>query len=162
MKKILILFLTIIFAQNCFAATVFSSSGLYGLKDDNNEVILKAQYSEITQLKYTPPKTVLIPMKATNEVKTVETKYYKIKKNGKYGIANSEGRIIHEIKYDDVKLNEYGGIVLIKDGAEILANPIKNSVKATAKTAESIVGLPVTIVAGVMIPIEMLSKIGRK
>ena len=162
MKKILIIFLTIIFMQSCYAAKIYSASGMYGLKDENDNVILKAQYSEITQLKYTPPKTVLIPMKATNEVKTVETKYYKIKQNGKYGIANSDGKIVHDVKYDDVKLNDYGEVVLIKGGVETLANPVKNSMKATGKTVESIIGLPVTIVAGVMIPIEMISKIGRE
>ena len=162
MKKILIIFLTIIFMQSCYAANIYSASGMYGLKDDNGSVVLKAQYSEITQLKYTPPKAVLIPMQATNEVKTVETNFYKIKKGALCGIANSDGKIVHDVKYDDVKLNDYGEVVLIKDGAETLANPVKNSMKATGKTVESIIGLPVTIVAGVMIPIEMISKIGRK
>ncbi len=161
MKKFLIVSLMLFFMQNSYAVTIFSSSGLYGMKDENSNIVLKPQYSEITQLKYTPPKSVLIPMQATNEVKTVETKFYKIKKDGLYGVANEDGRVVHDTKYDNIKMNEYGEIVFVKNGQETLANPVKNSMKVTGKTVESIIGLPVTIVAGVMIPIEMLSKIGR-
>ena len=135
---------------------------MYGIKDDNGEVVLKADYSQITQMKYTPTKTILIPMQATNEIKEVESNYYKIKKNGLYGVANSNGKILHETKYDDVTLNEFGEILLVQNGEETVANPVKNTMKATGKTVESIIGLPVTIVAGVMIPIEMISKMGRK
>ena len=162
MKKILLFCLTIFFIQSCYGTTIFNSNGLYGLKDKNNNTILEPNYSEIIQLKYTPPKTVLIPMQATNEVKTVESDYYKIKKGGLCGVSNKDGKILHETKYNDIKLNEYGEIILIKNGEEIVANPVKNKMKATGKTVESIIGLPVTIVAGVMIPIEMISKIGKR
>ena len=39
MKKFLIISLISLFIQNCYAVTIFSSSGLYGMKDENNNVI---------------------------------------------------------------------------------------------------------------------------
>ena len=162
MKKFFTLFFILFFLKSSFAATIFSVSNKYGLKDENGNVIIKPQYDKITNLKYTPTKTILIPMKATEENEEKVSCYFKIKSSNKYGIIDNNGKILYKPLYDDVKLNEYGEIVLIKNNEAIIANPIKNSIKKAQKTAASIVGLPVTIVAGVLIPIEMISKIGRK
>ena len=162
MKKFFTVFFVLFFMQNSFGATIFTSSGKYGLKDENGNIVLNPQYEKIVNLKYTPIKTILIPMKATQEPKEKTSDYFKIKLNGKYGIADTNGKVLYKPHYDDVKLNEYGEIILVQNSEEIIANPIKNSMKKVRKTTESIVGLPVTIVAGVLIPIEMVSKIGRK
>ncbi len=162
MKKFFIVFFVLFFMQNSFGATIFTSSGKYGLKDENGNIVLNPQYEKIVNLKYTPIKTILIPMKATQETKEKTSDYFKIKLKGKYGIADTNGKVLCKPHYDDVKLNEYGEIILVQNSEEIIANPIKNSMKKARKTTESIIGLPVTIVAGVLIPIEMVSKIGRK
>ena len=162
MKKILLLFLFLLFSAQIQAATIFSSNNMYGLKDDNGKIILKAQYESVKQLEYKPIKTILIPMQSTKEVKNVKLDSFKIKKDGLYGVSDSEGKIICPVKYDDVKVNEYGEILTVKGNVETLLNPVKNSVKKTTKTVESIVGLPVTIVAGALMPVEVISKIGKK
>ena len=162
MKKLFYLFLAILFMGEMQAATIFSSSNLYGLKDEEGNVILKAQYQSISQLEYTPVKTILIPMQSTKQVKTVKLDSYKIEKDGKYGVSDGTGKIICACKYDDIQVNSYGEIVMIRGKEEILLNPVKNSMKKTTKTVESIVGLPVTIVAGVLMPVEVISKIGKK
>ena len=162
MKKIAFLFLALMFMIEVQATTIFSSNKLYGLKDNEGNIVLKAQYQKIEQLEYIPIKTVLIPMKSTQEAKPVKLESYKIKQNDLYGVSDSEGKIICECKYDGIKVNEYGEILTVKDGKETLLNPVKNRVKKTKKTVESIVGLPVTIVAGVLMPVEVISKIGSK
>ncbi len=162
MKKTAYLFLTLMLMAQVQAATIFSSDKLYGLKDDDGNIVLKAQYQKIEQLEYTPVKTILVPMQSTKENKPVKTDKYKIQKNGLYGVSDDEGKIICDIKYDDVKLNAYGEIVTIKGDKETPLNPVKNKVKKTTKTVESIVGLPVTIVASVLMPVEVISKIGKK
>ena len=162
MKKTAYLFLTLMLIVQVQAATIFSSNKLYGLKDNSGNVILKAQYQKIEQLEYTPIKTVLIPMQSTKEVKAVKLDSYKIQKDGLYGVADGDGKIICETKYDNIKVNEYGEILTVKGNSETLLNPVKNKVKKTTKTVESIVGLPVTIVAGVLMPVEVISKMGSK
>ena len=106
MKKIFVLFFILFFVQNSFAATIFSVSNKYGLKDENGNIILKPQYDKITNLKYTPTKTVLIPMKATEEIEEKTSCYFKIKSNSKYGIVDENGKIFYKPLYDYVKLNE--------------------------------------------------------
>lgn len=162
MKKIAFLLLTLIFILEAHAATIFSSGKLYGLKDDEGNVILKAQYQKIEQLEYTPIKTILVPMQSTKEVKPVKLNSFKVQKDNLYGVVDNEGKTICECKYDNIKVNEYGEILTVKGDKETLINPVKNRVKKTTKTVESIVGLPVTIVAGVLMPVEVISKIGSK
>jgi len=161
MKKSAFLFLILLLTSQIQASTIFSSNNLYGLKNGDN-VVAKAQYQKIEQLEYTPIKTILIPMQSTKEVKTVKLNNYKVMKNGLYGVIDENGKIICACKYDNIKVNEYGEIITIKGEEETLINPIKNTMKKTTKTVESIVGLPVTIVAGALMPIEVISKIGKK
>ncbi len=162
MKKIAYLFLTLMIMTQIQAATIFSSGNLYGIKDNNGNIIADAQYQKIEQLQYTPVKTILIPMQSTKEVKAVKLDSYKVKKDNLYGVINADGKTICACKYDDIKVNEYGEIVTIKGKNETLLNPVKNKMKKATKTAESIVGLPVTIVAGALMPIEVISNIGKK
>ena len=161
MKKSAFLFLILLLTSQIQASTIFSSNNLYGLKNGDN-VVAKAQYQKIEQLEYTPIKTILIPMQSTKEVKTVKLNNYKVMKNGLYGVIDENGKTICACKYDKIKVNEYGEIITIKGEEETLINPIKNTMKKTTKTVESIVGLPVTIVAGALMPIEVISKIGKK
>jgi len=162
MKKITFLFLTLLLINQAFAATIFSKNNLYGLKDDNGNVVVNVQYQKIEQLEYTPVKTILIPMQSTKQVKPVKLDIYKVKKNGLFGVIDKDGKVICPIKYDDIRINEYGEIVTIKGENETLLNPVKNKVKKTSKTVESIVGLPVTIVAGALMPVEVITKMGSK
>ena len=162
MKKIAYLFAALMFMNQLYAAVIFSSNNLYGLKDDEGKVIVKPQYQKIEQLEYTPIKTVLIPMNSTREVKPVKLESYKIKKDNLYGVIDEQGKSICPAKYDDIKVNEYGEIITVKGNDETLLNPVKNKVKKTTKTVESIIGLPVTIVAGALMPIEVITKIGTK
>ena len=162
MKKTAYLFLTLMLMAQVQAATIFSNNKLYGLKDDNGNIVLKAQYQQIEQLEYTPVKTILVPMQSTKENKPVKSNKYKIQQNGLFGVSDDEGNIICETKYDDIKMNAYGEIITVKGDKETLLNPVKNKVKKTTKTVESIVGLPVTIVASVLMPVEVISKIGKK
>lgn len=160
MKKLAVLFSILLLTSQIQAVTIFSSNKLYGLKDGEN-IITKAQYQKIEQLEYTPIKTILIPMQSTKEVKTVKLDSYKVMKNGLYGVIDINGKTICDCKYDNIKVNEYGEIITVKGDEETLINPLKNSMKKTTKTVESIVGLPVTIVAGALMPIEVISKIGK-
>ena len=160
MKKLSFLFLILLISQ-IQAATIFSSNKLYGLKDGGN-IVVKAQYQKIEQLEYKPIKTILIPMQSTKEVKSIKLNSYKVMKNGLYGVVDENGKTICDCKYDEIKVNEYGEIITVKGNEETLINPLKNSMKKTTKTVESIVGLPVTIVAGALMPVEVISKIGRK
>ena len=162
MKKLSYLLLSLLLMNQIQAATIFSANNLFGLKDDEGNIIVKAQYQSIVQLQYTPVKTILIPMQSTKENKPVMLKSYKVQKDGLYGVINDEGKTICAAKYDDIKVNEYGEISTVKGNSETLLNPVKNRVKKTTKTVESIVGLPVTIVAGALMPVEVISKIGSK
>ena len=162
MKNLIYLFLSLLFMAQLQAETIFSSGNLYGLTDDEGNVIVKAQYQKMEQLEYTPVKTILIPMQSTKEVKAVKLDSYKVQKDNLFGVIDNEGKTICACKYDDVKVNEYGEIITVKEGKETLLNPVKNKMKKAKKTAESIVGLPVTIVAGALMPIEVISKIGKK
>jgi len=161
MKKIAFIFLALIF-QSAFCATIFQNGSNYGLKDEEEKVILKAEYDKITNLEYTPVKTVLVPMQSTKQPSKIKTEYYKLEKNGLCGIANSKGKVIVKVNYDDVKINEYGGIILVKNNVEAPLNPVRNTAKKTGKTLEAVVGLPVTIVAGAMMPIEVISNMGKR
>jgi len=162
MKRLFYLFLTLLLIGQLHAATIFSQNNLYGLKDNDGNIVLKAQYNKIEQLQYVPIKTILVPMQSTKTPKPVKLDSYKISKDGLYGVADSNGKIICSIQFSDIKVNEYGEIITVKGTQETLLNPVKNSVKKTTKTVESIVGLPVTIVAGALMPVEVISKIGRK
>ena len=162
MKKFIYLFLALTIMAQIQAETIFSNGNLYGIKDNNGNIIVNAQYQKIEQLQYTPVKTILIPMQSTKEVKAVKLDSYKVKKDNLYGVINADGKTICTCKYDDIKVNEYGEIVTIKGNNETLLNPVKNRMKKATKTAESIVGLPVTIVAGALMPIEVISNIGKK
>lgn len=162
MKKTAYLFLIFLFMNQIHAATIFSNDNLYGLKDDSGNIVAKAQYQSVKQLEYTPIKTILIPMQSTKEVKNVKLNSFKVQKNGLYGVIDETGKTICACRYDNIKVNEYGEIITVKGDEEALLNPVKNSMKKTTKTVESIVGLPVTIVAGALMPIEVISKIGKK
>ena len=161
MKKIALLFL-ILTLQIAQAANVFTQNGSYGLKDDEGNVILKAQYKSIKQLEYVPVKTVLIPMQSTKNPAPVKLDSYKVQQNNLWGVFSSKGKKIADCKYDEIKVNDYGSIILVKDGNETVLHPAKNTAKKTTKTLEAVVGLPVTIVAGAMMPIEVISKLGKK
>ncbi len=162
MKNLIYLFLAFLFMAQIQAETIFSSGSLYGLKDDEGHIIVKAEYQKMEQLEYTPVKTILIPMQSTKEVKAVKLDSYKVQKDNLFGVVDNTGKIICACKYDNIKVNEYGEIITVKEGKETPLNPVKNRMKKTTKTVESIVGLPVTIVAGALMPIEVISKIGKK
>ena len=162
MKKIIALFMALLIIEPCFAVTIFQSGKLYGLKDNNSKVILKAEYQKIVQLEYTPVKTILIPMQSTKEPKKVQLKSYKVEKDNLWGVVDDTGKIIIDCRYDDIRVNQYGEIIFKKGDEEILLNPVKNTAKKAAKTVEAIAGLPVTIIAGALLPVEVISKMGKK
>lgn len=162
MKRLLIYLIPfLMLSQLSLGAVIFQNNNKYGLKDEQNNVLLESEYQKIEQLKYIPPKTILIPMQATKENEEVLSDLYKIKSNNLFGICDKNGKIIHKILYENISINEYGQIVLTKDGVEKVAHPIKNTIEATKNTLGAIIGLPVTIVAGVMMPIEIISKLGQ-
>lgn len=162
MKKILSIFIMMnLMAIQCFTATVFTSGGKYGLKNDG-KVVLKAEYQAIEQLSYTPSKRVIIPMHSMDEVEAKKLDLYKIKKNNLWGVANDNGRILNECKYKNVVVDENGNIQFtLPDGTTESANPVKSFTKNASNAVVGIVGLPVTIVGVMMMPIEAVSKIGR-
>ena len=163
MKKIISVFIFLLFfSAQSFGAEIFQSGKLFGLKNNKGKIVAKAQYQKIEQLKYTPVKTVLIPMQSTNPVKSVTTNFFKAQKNNKWGVLNEEGKNLSEFNYDDILVDEYGSIVLVKGNEKIMLNPVKSKFKKTSKTLEAVVGLPVTIVAGALMPVEVISKMGKK
>ena len=160
MKKIFAVFLCMLFSYS-LGAEIFSNGNLYGIKNDG-KITAEAKYDKIIQLQYVPIKTVLVPMQSTKENKPVKLDSYKASLNGFWGVIDENGKKLCDFKYDDIKVNEYGEIIVVKDKEETLLNPVKNTMKKTTKTIESVVGLPVTIVAGALMPIEVISKIGKK
>ena len=160
MKKILLLILLLnLIYMPVFSAQIYKSGSLYGLKSDNGNVVLTAQYQGIEQFSYTPSKKVIIPMHAMDEVCDKKLNLYKLKKNNLYGVSNSNGRIIHECKYRNIEPDSNGDLKFtLPDGTIEYAHPIINASKSLRDTAVTIVGLPVTILGAVMIPIEAVSK----
>ena len=49
--------------------------------------------------------------------------YYVVRKSGKYGELNSDGRQLHPCIYDVILLNKNGDIIAIKDGREEVLHP---------------------------------------
>ena len=164
MKKPFSLILLIIFINlPVYSSVIYKTGSLYGMKNDNGKVILKPEYQSIEQLSYTPSKKVIIPMHSMDEIKSKKLNLYKIKKNGLYGVSNSQGHILNECDYKDIQTEDNGEIKLVlKDGSIEYAHPVKNTMKTISNAATSIVGLPVTIVGVMMMPIEAISKVGQK
>ncbi len=145
-----------------YSATVYSSAGKYGLKDDSGKVVLSAQYQAVEQLSYTPSKKVIIPMHAMDEVQVKKLGMYKIKKNSLWGLATAGGHVSHECKYKAVETDGNGDVVFtLPDGTKEYAHPVLNGAKAARDTLVTVVGLPVTLIGACMIPIEAISKAGR-
>ena len=159
MKKITALILMCFICSPVLSATIYKSGNSYGLKDDSGQIILAPKYQQIEQLSYTPSKRVIIPMHAMDEAEVKKLNTYKIKQNNLWGAANSKGKVIYECKYKNVTTDSNGDIVLTStDGKEIYPHPVVNAAKAGRDTITTIVGLPVTILGAVMIPIEAVSK----
>ena len=145
-----------------FSAVIYRSGTGCGLKDNNGNIILPPNYQAIEQLSYTPSKKIIIPMHAMDEVETKKLDIYKIKKNNLWGAANSSGRIIKDCQYKNITADSNGDLVLtLTDGSTEYAHPVLNATKAARDTLVTIVGLPVTLLGAVMIPIEAVSKAGR-
>lgn len=163
MKKIIVLLLIGIFISvPVYSATVFCSAGKYGLKNDSGKVVLNAQYQSIQQLSYTPSKKVIIPMHAMDKVEVKKLDLYKIKTNNLWGVVNSNGHITHECTYKNIELDSNGDLIFtLANGTTQYAHPVMNVVKATRDTFVTIIGLPVTLIGAVMIPIEAVSKVGK-
>lgn len=163
MNRILsVLVLLSVLCMPVYSASVYQSGGRYGIKDDNGNVVLKAQYQYAEQLSYTPSKKVIIPMHAMDEVEVKKLDLYKIKQNNLFGVANSHGKVIHECKYKNVESDSNGDLKLtLPNGTVEYAHPVMNAVKATRDTFVTIIGLPVTLVGAAMIPIEAVSKVGK-
>lgn len=163
LKKFSIFLLIInLISTPVFSTTIYTSGGFYGLKDKNGKVVLNPQYQSIQQLSYTPSKKIIIPMHAMDEVEIKKLDLYKIKKNGLWGIANSNGHTTHECKYKNIEADGNGDVVFIlNDGTKEYAHPVLNIAKSARDTLVTVVGLPVTLLGTVMIPIEAVSKAGR-
>lgn len=163
MKKILSVLLSLfVFCMPVFSATVYQAGGKYGLKDKNGNVVLNAQYQSIEQLSYIPSKKVIIPMHAMDEVEVKKLDIYKVKQNNLWGVVNSKGKLIHECKYKNIEADSNGDIkYTLPNGTVEYAHPVLNGAKAARDTMVTIVGLPVTLLGTVMIPIEAVSKAGR-
>ena len=163
MKKILMVFICLtILSMPVFSATVYKSGTCYGLKDDNGNVILNAQYSAIEQLSYTPSKKVIIPMHAMDDNGVKKLKYYRIKKNNLWGLASASGRVVKECNYKNVEADSNGDIMFtLTDGSVKYEHPVMNISKSVRDTAVTVVGLPVTIIGALMIPIEAVTKAGN-
>ncbi|MCR5265786.1 MAG: WG repeat-containing protein [Cyanobacteria bacterium RUI128] len=163
MKKILSAFVVLAFlCMPVFSAVIYQSGGKYGLKDGSGNIVLKAQYQTIEQLSYTPSKKVIIPMHAMDEVESKKLDMYKIKQNNLFGVANTHGKIVYECKYKNVEADSNGDLKLIlSDGTVEYAHPVMNAAKAARDTLVTVVGLPVTLIGAVMLPIEAVSKVGK-
>ena len=163
MNKILSVFIAFTFiCMPVYSAVIYQSGGKYGIRDDSGSVVLKAQYQSVEQLAYTPSKKVIIPMHAMDEVEVKKLDLYKIKQNNLFGVANSNGKIVHECEYKNVETDSNGDIKFtLKDGSVEYAHPVMNVAKATRDTFVTIVGLPVTLIGAAMIPIEAVSKVGK-
>ena len=165
MKKILSLLLLLNFiGVQVFASdtVIFKSAGKYGLKSADGEVVLKPVYQEISRLSYTPSKKFIVPMHAMDDVQPKELDLFKIKKNNLWGTANSDGKITNPCKYNKIEVTDNGEIKLHTADDVKYANPVKNAMKNTKDTMVTIIALPVTIVGAVMMPIEAVSKMGKK
>lgn len=163
MKKILLILLLFNFMMMpVWSAVVYSSGGMYGLKDDSGKVILRAQYQFVGQMSYTPSKKVIIPMHAMDVARPVKLDLYEIKKGGLWGVANSHGKVIHECKYKSVEADSNGDLqFVLPDGSVEYAHPVMNVAKAARDTLVTVVGLPVTLIGAAMLPIEAISKVGK-
>lgn len=164
MKKLIVLSLFIyLSAIPVFSAQIFKSNNYYGLKNSKGEVILNTQYNAIEQLSYSPSKKVIIPMHAMDDTQPKKLELYKIKQNNLWGVANSSGKVIKECKYKNIEADNNGDLIYThSDGTTEYAHPVLNATKAARDTIVTIVGLPVTIIGTVMIPIEAVSKASRK
>lgn len=146
-----------------FSSEIFTSSGLYGLKDSSGKIVLPAKYQSVEQLTYTPSKKIIIPMHAMDEVEAKKLDMYKIKQNNLYGIASNNGHIVRECSYKSVDVDSNGDIkYTTTDNKTEYEHPVMNAAKSVKDTFVTVVGLPVTLIGAVMIPIEAISKIGRK
>ncbi|MCD8377446.1 MAG: hypothetical protein LUB59_01510, partial [Candidatus Gastranaerophilales bacterium] len=143
-------------------AVIFKSATGYGLKDGSGKVVLKPVYQSVSQCTYTPSKRFIVPMHAMDEVQEKKLELFKIKKNNLYGTAASSGRITNPCKYKDIEITDNGEVKLHTEDDVKYANPVKNAAKNTGNTMITIIALPVTIVGAVMMPIEAVSKMGRK
>ncbi|MBO6273326.1 WG repeat-containing protein [bacterium] len=164
MKKIVtfILFINII-VMPVFSSSIFSSGGKYGLKDNKGNIVLNAQFQTIEQFSYTPSKKVIIPMHAMDEVEVKKLDLYKAKKSNLWGVVNSNGHITHDFKYKNIEVDTNGDLIFtLTDGSVQYAHPLLNSAKAVRDTFVTVIGLPVTLIGAVMIPIEAVSKVGKK
>ncbi len=163
MKKLLSLLLLLnIICLPTFSSVIYQSGGRYGLKDDSGNPVITAQYQKIEQLSYTPSKKVIIPMHAMDEVEVKKLGIYKVKQNNLWGVVNSKGKLIHECKYKNIEADSNGDIkYTLPNGTVEYAHPVLNGAKAARDTMVTIVGLPVTLLGTVMIPIEAVSKAGR-
>jgi len=165
MKKILALFLLLNFTvlQVLAAdAVIFKSSGGYGLKSANGKVLLQPVYQEVVRLSYTPAKKFIVPMHAMDEVQAKQLDLYRVKKNNLYGVADDDGKLDVPCKYTKIEVTDNGELKLYTKDEVKYANPVKNVMKNTKDTMVTVIALPVTIVGAVMMPIEAISKMGRK
>ena len=156
-------FIFYLLSSPVLSSEIYTSGGLYGLKDDSGKIVLPAKYQSVEQLTYTPSKKIIIPMHAMDEVEAKKLDLYKIKQNNMYGIASNSGHIIRECKYKSVDVDSNGDIkYTTTDNKTEYEHPVMNAAKSVKDTVVTVVGLPVTLIGAVMIPIEAISKIGRK
>ena len=163
--KNLIIFLNVVLIASMpvYSATVYTTCGLYGLKNDDGNVVLSPKYQAIEELSYTPSKKIIIPMHAMDEVEVKKLNLFKIKQNNLWGVSTANGNIIHECKYKAVDVDSNGDLRFTNpNGSTEYAHPVLNTAKTVKDSFVTIIGLPVTIVGAVMIPIEAISKAGRK
>ena len=62
---------------------------------------------------------------STKEVKPVTLSAFKAQKDGMWGVIDENGKTICDFKYDNIKVNEYGEIIV-----EIIFTPKYNSAKS--------------------------------
>ena len=71
-------FIFYLLSSPVLSSEIYTSGGLYGLKDDSGKIVLPAKYQSVEQLTYTPSKKIIIPMHAMDEVEAKKLDMYKI------------------------------------------------------------------------------------
>lgn len=126
MKKFLIILSLIILFQNTVQAGVFSNDkGLFGIKDNDGNITVAAQYNKLIILgetSYIVSKrnkfglidkngNVLVPIKYSTAERLLG-RYLKIGKGSKFGLYNEDGQELLPVEYSTIDIL-FGGMFLV-------------------------------------------------
>lgn len=126
MKKFALLLMLILFIQNigCASPAVYNENGKFGLKDENGNIVVKAQYKKFIRLGETgwliqsgskfgimnDDGKILVEPKY-NRADRVLGKFAKLGKGDKYGLFDEKGFVVLPVEYSSIDLL-YGGMFL--------------------------------------------------